>query len=318
MDIFAIPFLSTAIAVIFSWALFAIFCSYLLEAWGQIMSDRGRFLKKNLYLQLKDDQNGINWAELIYNQGTVELISQDSKNPTNYISPKLFAETLVEVVGSTHMVQSQINTHSGEARIEGLNSPVLQNFKLATTLLNSSDLTTLLKRALYIAELKGNDSENGSSERIIYQELISYLSNWYNDLTDQITNWYKRKTRHRLFYIGTILALLINADSIQLFSIYLEYPSKSAQIVHYYHENSDRLEALHTEENTVTSPPKMGTDAKTDYLKTVNKLVEDIQIPIGWEYNIFHETEERIPNNLIHKLLGILISGFAASLGAPF
>ena len=75
MNLLDIPILSTAIAIIISWALFALFCSYVLEAWVQIKAERGRFMKNYLYQQLMDNSNGINWAEKIYSHGTIDLLS---------------------------------------------------------------------------------------------------------------------------------------------------------------------------------------------------------------------------------------------------
>ncbi len=236
MNLPDIPILTTAVAIVISWALYALFCSYVLEAWVQIKAERGRFMKNYMYQQLLDNVNGINWADRIYSHGTIDLLSRDPKKPSNDISPKLFAETLVEVVGSSHVVQSGINTFSGAT--VNYQSSLLKDFKYGTLLLNTSDVVSLFKQAMNYAELKATKGTDGViNEAEVHDYLIGYFENWFAEFTQRLTLWYKKQTREKLFYLGAVVAVIINVDSLQLFTFYENNPKAAAEVIRFYKEN---------------------------------------------------------------------------------
>ena len=167
MNLSSIPFLATAIAIIISWALFAIFCSLLHEALTQVVAERGRFMRRYLLKQLQDLPNGINWATLLYLHGSIDLLTRVNNKPTSYIPPELFAKTLVEVVGNSHMVQAQIQELKKQGASRALTSTAtkeftdeennyahagLYNFKAAVQLLKSSDLVEFFGQSLRVPE----------------------------------------------------------------------------------------------------------------------------------------------------------------------
>src|SRR5689334_14495244 len=104
----SLPIIPTAIAIVISWALFALFCSFVHEAVAQAKAERGRFMRKYLFKQLQDLPNGVNWASMLYLHGTIDLLSREANKPTNEIQPDVFAKTLIEVVGNAHIVQMQL------------------------------------------------------------------------------------------------------------------------------------------------------------------------------------------------------------------
>src|SRR5438309_1236748 len=105
---FSISVISVAFAIIISWAFFAMLCSFVHETIVQVKAERGRFMRKYLFKQLQDLPNGVNWASLLYLHGTIDLLSRDPDKPTSEIQPDVFAKTLIEVVGSAHIVQMQL------------------------------------------------------------------------------------------------------------------------------------------------------------------------------------------------------------------
>jgi hypothetical protein len=62
MSFFNIPIINIALAIIISWALFAMLCSFAYEAFAQLKAERGRFMKNYILQQLQDFPNGINWG----------------------------------------------------------------------------------------------------------------------------------------------------------------------------------------------------------------------------------------------------------------
>lgn len=334
MNFFAsIPFLTTAIALIISWALFAILCSLIYEGYAQIKAERGRFMKNYLFKQLQDLPNGLNWASLLYLHGPVDLLSRANNKPTNEITSRLFAESMVEIVGSLHLVKTKIN----EAQEQDLSyndnirtslsyneDNSLQNFKLATELLKQSDVVSFFKQAVKNAETKAFDAATGAIDKSkAYQHLSDNLENWYSEFMNRLTLWYKKKTRLGLFVTGALLALIINIDSLQLFSYYNKYPDAKDELISYYNNNQSSLNILSNHldsmNNNLTPSPQLDSLVKLtkNYIQQTNTLRKSLNLPVGWQYNIFHiHANEK--KHLFLKLIGILLSGFAASFGAPF
>jgi len=305
-----IPILSTAIAVVISWALYALFCSYILEAWVQIRADRGRFMKNYMYQQLMDKVNGVNWADGIYFHGTIDLLSRDPKKPSNDISPKLFAETLIEVVGSSHLVQSGIPSFNGPP--VAYQSPLLRSFKYATLILNASDVVSLFRQGMNSAEVKASKDINGNiNEAEINNYLVGYFENWFTEFTQRLTLWYKKKTREALFYLGVVIAIFINVDSLQLFNFYDNNPKAAADVARFYKAH-----------------PSWGSDTTSNsepnhLASTLDSLIKETKLPVGFQHSVFKDKAFRqyVKSNWwlgALKFLGILVSGFAASFGAPF
>ncbi|KQS33866.1 hypothetical protein [Dyadobacter sp. Leaf189] len=339
-----IPILNTALAIVVSWALFALFCSYILEAFIQIIGERGKFMKDYLYKQLMDNINGINWADRIYSHGSIDLLSRDPKKPSNEISPKLFVETLLEVVGNSLIVQSNIRTLNAQGIVVAYQSALLRNFKYATLVLNQSDLSALFRQAMQYAELHAATGPGGAiNEVALHNYLTEYLEKWFGEFTQRLTLWYKKLTRQRLFYLGVIIAFAINVDSIELFEFFESNPQAAAKVVRFYEEHP----SLHTDaaalaqvQATLAAVPAetqqidtlkeqamallqlKSSEAQQQLTKELDTLISKTMLPVGLKHSIVFKPpyQQHIVNwgTTLLKILGVLISGFAASFGAPF
>lgn len=307
MNITSIPVISVAISVIICWALFAMLCSMLHEAIVQTKAERGRFMKTYLLQQLHDFPNDINWATLLYAHGSIDLLSRAIGKPTSSIPSNLFAKTLIEIVGQSQMVQRQKETVIDQVKYT---QPLLQNFKIATLTLLPSDVVSFFKQAMADAELKAT-AGGITDEAKLYDALVQNIETWYNEFGSRMTLWYQKKTRVRLFFLGFIVALIINIDSVQLFSRFKTDPAARTVVQNYYRQNVDSLTKLST---TITD-----NTTKLQLSHTIDSLTKSINLPIGLEYNIFHHTPDKEDNNALWlRILGLLITGFAASFGAPF
>ncbi len=302
MNILSTPILAAAIAIIISWALFAIFCSIVHEAIAQLKAERGRFMRKYLFKQLQDLPNGVNWASLLYLHGTIDLLSREANKPTNDIEPDVFAKTLVEVVGSAHLVQMQIpllqqNLLSKKDATQPqqfvnqvqnyFSHATLFNFKAATQVLKPGSVVSMLSQAINTAELNANAGSAGQwvTEAEIYNHLVRFIEKWYIDFTARLTLWYKKKTRQRLFLLGCLLGLILNIDSFQLFGFYTANPSSREAMINYYQQNADTLSHIankpeYSGRNTATTDsvlaatPSLSADALL-YLDAVLNTMRD-------------------------------------------
>lgn len=314
------PVFSTAIAIIISWALFAIFCSLIHEAIVQIMAERGRFMKGYLEKQLFDRQNGINWASALYLHGSIDLLSRDTKKPTDNIDSTLFAVTLIDTVANAHIIRMQLQKND---TLQKYKQPVLQNFYAATQLLVKSDVVSMFRLALTSAEA----SSSNQGEEQVYKALVQNTAQWYLGMQDRLSLWYKKKTRQRLFWMGLLLGVALNVDSIQLFQFFNNNKDAAESLTAFYKANAESLESVavqldttRTFSDTTKNKAIFALHEAARYSQKLESISNAVQLPIG---------PAALKNSLtlngkinwpafFYKLLGVLITGFAASLGAPF
>ncbi len=301
MDILNISLVQVMLSVIISWALFAIFISLIQESIAQIMAERGRFLKAYLLKQLQDDSNGINWANLVYLHGAVDLLTRETNKPTNDINPRLFAEVLIEVVSSAHIVQATLQKNNYV-------NPTLANFKSAMQTLKQSDVTSFLRLSMSNAELQLNTTTPDAIESGIYNQLALQIENWYKEFVERVNLWYKKRMRKKLFIIGLILSIIINVDSIQLFNYFRVTPKSRTAVVNYYTEYIANTDSSHS-----------AIDAKTAITQeSLDSLVKVADLPVGFDYSIFKAYPKRNTRFFVWKIVGFIITGFAGCFGAPF
>ena len=360
MNFFSIPAVSIAISIVICWALFAILCSLIHEAMAQIKAERGRFMKFYLLKQFQDLPNGINWGEAIYQQGNVSLLSRDERRPSNDIDPSIFAKAIIAAVANSHTVNARLQeledfvnkdekqtlpreivkkeAHSTVLdEMKHFKNPVLYKFNAAVALLLPSEQVSMFSSALSNAVSKASRTNNVINEQEVYQHLVEHLQSWYVELSQRLSLWYKKKTKARLFWLGAILALVLNVDSIQLFGLFNRNPAQRQAVMGFYQENRAYLENLAksiaslgikrdslSADSIRQQPKNISLDSLRKlaavYTGKLDSLQKASDLPIGYRYSVFRN---QLPPTghfkyFLLKLIGILISGFAACFGAPF
>jgi hypothetical protein len=127
------------------------------------------------------------------------------------------------------------------------------------------------------------------------QELVN-LEKWFNDSMERVSGWYKRKVQLILFVIGFAIALCLNVDSIALVSTLANNATLRSSIV----------AAAQGTDKSVLDPSKN--------LGVLEKNFQTIQPALGWTASDVPQD----PYRLLLKVLGLLATAFAVSLGAPF
>jgi hypothetical protein len=144
----------------------------------------------------------------------------------------------------------------------------------------------------------------------------SRMQTWFDDIMGQSSGWYKRHLQFVTFMVGLGIAIVLNADS---FQIYLHLTTNAA--------NRQKLSALATAfaadnetlPNLTPSPtgPLTGGEIKQGVKEFVNtpefRTAYNI-LGLGWSKQEFSIT----PTAWLQRFLGWLITALAISLGAPF
>jgi len=147
----------------------------------------------------------------------------------------------------------------------------------------------------------------------------SSLTSWYNDVMDHASGWYKRNTQKILIGIAVVLCVLNNVDTVDL-------------VRHLSADRSLRASVVAAAEKTAKEQPDSLNKMSAADLQ---QSLDDSRLPLWWtkeSLSVFwpSESEVRSPAalktlyrspwllELVLKLLGLLISILAVSMGAPF
>jgi hypothetical protein len=131
------------------------------------------------------------------------------------------------------------------------------------------------------------------------------IEEWFNDAMDRVGGWYKRWTQLVLLAISAILVIGLNADTIMLAKRFTR-------------DNALRASVVSATEKTLQGGPAANDEARQQLFRTA----ESLSLPLGWSadaadpYRVY-----QIPEDVagwLMKLLGLVVSIFAVSLGAPF
>ncbi|MBN2226974.1 MAG: hypothetical protein JW763_06385 [candidate division Zixibacteria bacterium] len=135
------------------------------------------------------------------------------------------------------------------------------------------------------------------------------IENWYDDAMARVSGWYKRKTQLIVFYLGVVVVCAFNLDSMMIADTL-------------YHDSSAREAIVSMAAQTAEDETLLQSDstyARVEYFVTA---LDKLPLPIGW---IGSSPEIDDPREFpefgwpwVYKLLGLLFTVLAVSLGAPF
>ncbi len=127
------------------------------------------------------------------------------------------------------------------------------------------------------------------------QEQRKRIEDWFNDSMDRVSGWYKRTSNAWLWIIGTVLCLIVNADSISLLKVFWNDPTLRAATVAAADEHvknapkEERTPATPNASGSTTSAGGTATAQTANSNDTTFKRLNDVRqeltklnIPLGW------------------------------------
>lgn len=128
---------------------------------------------------------------------------------------------------------------------------------------------------------------------------------WFNNSMDRVSGWYKKRTQTIVLLIAVGLVCLINADTIRISKALANNNALREAIVAQAQEYAKSSQQ--TGANTASPQTKIQENVNT---------IQGLGVPLGYE-------GDWLPQNnrsgwLLSKILGLLLTAAAASLGAPF
>ena len=122
---------------------------------------------------------------------------------------------------------------------------------------------------------------------------------WFDDSMERVSGWYKRRAQFVLATTALVIVLVLNVDTLSI-----------AQTL--WRDDGARAAVVAQAEASV----KNGEPAAN-----ATQDAKDLPVPVGWKLWSTGTNPEQIPNtfaSIIEKILGLLITAAALTLGAPF
>jgi hypothetical protein len=143
------------------------------------------------------------------------------------------------------------------------------------------------------------------------------IESWFDEVMDRASDWYKRDMKWWLFGVGFTLAVIFNADTIQIYqtlstnAVAREYLVKAAE------EFADTTNMAGYKTDTTGLTPEQRVEKSLQRLNTMlTSQVEPLRSPLGLGW-ISDQSKSNLPWWLV-KIAGLLLTGIAVTFGAPF
>lgn len=166
------------------------------------------------------------------------------------------------------------------------------------------------------------------------------LEKWYNDMMDRATGWYKRNVHNILLVLGLLLCLFFNADTVtiyqkmssvqtgsaeeqQLFALaqsYVDekYETYDQQLVRY----QTIIDSLQKQPDSLRNVDLLLAQGKVIRGQTDSLAIDLVgatsPLGLGWTQAEWQELKQGGIKSWLVKIVGLIITTLAISLGAPF
>ncbi|UJP05007.1 MAG: peptidoglycan-binding protein [Nitrosomonas sp.] len=306
--------LDILIAIFLIYALFAGLVSSISELIIQALSLRGRVLFEGIALMLGEltytkYRFGIlkpfaikntKLTEALYRHPLIDSLSPDDNARPSYIAPQIFSSALVQVL-------------SKDGSVAALSR-------------------ALDDRSKPIGKLLGPMLDEASGD---LEKFKARVEAHFSAVTDRASGWFKRRTQCAMFFIGLLLAILLNVDTIYIGQQLQRNPDAVKSLV----EAAGKASASAT---AAAEKQALDQSFQTEIAKLNTHIMEFKQLPVGWYFPItdaeqssskasgqpatakqgpsISEVFELIGFQLVEpmKWLGWLLTALAGTLGAPF
>src|SRR6185437_15069589 len=133
---------------------------------------------------------------------------------------------------------------------------------------------------------------------------------WYDDSMERVSGAYRRRVGAWLWVWAIVLVLALNADTVQIArTLWTDAPVRAA-VVAQAQQAADNTQAGTSTQNAVTN------------LQNAAQNVADlnsIDVPLGW--SLQSGDPQNVPRNLksiVVKIIGLMLTALALTVGAPF
>lgn len=274
--------LDVVIGLFFVYAVLSLVCSAITELIAQLFKMRAQTLEHGIRRLLGDVKlDGTNIVDKFYSHHLIASLSKSGAKPS-YIPSRTVALTLLSLVGSEgdEDTKKMKSLRDNLKEFGGENSPVAEA------------LGALLDQA-------GNSLEKG----------VANVEHWIDDQMDRVSGWYRQWTQWVLLVVGLVVCTAVNADTLKIVSDLYNDPAYREQIVASAAQRIAQME------------DDAGAQAPADLKTTLDKIrgeLREVQPLVGWSKEECKHLGKQPFRRWVGKVIGLILTAFAVSLGAPF
>lgn len=339
----SLDILEVVIGLAFIYMILSLITTTLTEFVSQIFAMRGSNLYRGIQTLL-NDLEGTGLARRVYDhplvkslghQGTILNTLGRPARPS-YLNPETFARTLLDLLANNGKLNPSDFKYFEDAE------KILEAVRTSSLM----DDNPQVQRQLQIV-LQGART---------LQEAQNAIEAWFNDMMDRVGGWYKRHIQVVTLIVSLLVSVIINGDTLSLFNRLTNDPAVRTAFVGAAEKaiQSDFVSSPAPEATLEpgATPLPVTPDLAGTYAK-VNSLQQQINMSfqlVGWvfppvapteaelsglddagkkalqdkyqaEVNAYPTNAQRLPQNtadLVSKIIGLLLTTVAVSLGAPF
>ena len=309
---FGSEILEVAIGLVLVYLVLALICSVLSEWIARVFAMRASTLEAGIR-NLLEDPGGTRLAMKIYSHPLMKALYKKGwvhKGRPSHIPARTFALALFDTVMEAG---SPVGSASGDAEAddsdENGKSKALQNNARATFQALEARVRLLgapqpVKKALQ-SILASAKAETDQWDQALEKARTS-VEDWFDDSMDRVSGWYKRKVQLIILALAVAVSLALNVDTFV--------------IAHTLSRDTTLRESVvAAAEVRAQQTPLSGTDVSSR-IPALRAELDQLALPIGWSSEGVNNPRVA-PDDLrgwVVKIVGILFTGVAVSLGAPF
>jgi hypothetical protein len=297
--------LDVGVGLVFVFLLLSLACSAANELLEAAVKYRARALELGLR-ELLDDPQAAGLVRRLYGHPLVSGLFRGAYDPNSkgnlptYIPARTFALALMDVL---QPASATVLSGAAGALLTPLpstpapavpNAGPVQQFRQTIAGLPASQVRTAL---LSLIDAAGDDASRARQN----------IEDWYNTSMDRVSGWYKRRTQAIIAVIGLTLVVAVNADTVGI-ARYLSTNKTARALI------------VSQAESAVRPAPGQPAAVPPDLKTALQQLDEEGALPLGWKREATRDWRRvpQSPGEWALKILGLLLTTFAVSLGAPF
>lgn len=310
--------LEVAIGVIFVFLSLSLVCTAANELIASLMTWRARNLATGIrnLLNYKDDDELLKG---IYNHALIQSLYRNSKKLPSYIPARTFALALLDtVVPAGAAARNTLDDMREAVRKAGAGKVIDEQV--------SDTLLVLIDQAENALREAVTDVEKA---RTAFSRVQDSVEGWFNDSMERVAGWYKRKTQALTFALALVFTLALNVDSIMITKRLSSDTTLRAAVIAAAEKSAQQPSAVVVGQSVeqpggAQAPGQEGVEARTSaaYQAIVKNqtALQSLGLPLGWGDRQNWPQGQGWPLywDWLSKVVGLLLTAGAASLGAPF
>jgi hypothetical protein len=296
---FGSDIIDVLIGLVTVFLLLSLTATALREAIESVLKARAAFLERGIR-ELLDDPGGSRMVKRFYEHPLIYSLYRGGFKPITgtriigrklpaYIPSKSFSAAVLDIALRGQRAGPYAASHS---------DPILtvEQLRRAVERLPNTNLRHSITTAI--------DNSGGDLARV-----RTNLEAWFDASMDRVSGWYKRQTQFYLFVIGIVLAGMMNVNTITIAN-------------HLWKDKAAR-EALARRAELLKADPMVQRMLRDSVLndaqaKRVSAELAALDLPIGWDRQVWPAAGVNPIPPYLHIFFGLLITGLAVTLGAPF